>query len=47
MSKSLTVLALLASLCASARADDVKGDHSACWDEPRQDMSCTKLILSQ
>lgn len=43
MSKSLTILALLASLCVSASADDFKGDNSACWDEPRQDMSCTKL----
>jgi hypothetical protein len=41
---TVSALVLAPSLGASfVWAEDFKGDHSACWDEPRQDMSCTKL----
>jgi hypothetical protein len=31
------------ALCSHAYANEFKGDNSACWDERRKDMSCTKL----
>jgi hypothetical protein len=44
--KGVMVSALMLAVTLDASfvwAEDFKSDRSACWDEPRQDMSCTKL----
>ena len=45
MCKSLTILALLDSLCVSASADDFKGDNSACWDKPLKRLTGGKRVV--
>ena len=45
MCKSLTILALLNSLCVSASADDFKGDNSACWDKPLKRLTGGKRVV--